>query len=241
MKKKGFPLPFLLPLCRRILKLLKRLGIRDFPEKKEVFERLCAGGDADVEQEEQACRCIAYMLVIAFAAVVITAGVLAGRSAVIDRGRLARNKAGEGSSGYELEYAREGQDPAQITVNVSEQRYEGAALEQFFETAYAKLEEAVLAGSRSAEEVSGKLNFVETIEGTRIKVTWPDIDSTYFYSSGAVVREAVTEPVIVYLTARLEYYDEVRIYSFPVRLVPEKEDAGTSFTKKAERAADRRG
>jgi hypothetical protein len=232
LKKKGFPLPFLLPLCRRILKLFKRLGVRDFPEKREVFERLCAGGDADGEQEEQACRCIAYMLVIAFAAVVIAAGVLAGRSAVIDRGRLARNKAGEGSSGYELEYAREGQDPAQITVNVSEQRYEGAALEQFFETAYAKLEEVVLAGSRSAEEVSGKLNFVETIEGTRIKVTWPDIDSTYFYSSGAVVREAVTEPVIVYLTARLEYYDEVRIYSFPVRLVPEKEDAGTSFTKK---------
>ena len=86
MKKKDFPLPFLLPLCRRILKLIKRLGIRDFPEKKEVFERLCAGGDADVEQEEQACRCIAYMLVIAFAAVVI---LLATENSVIVAHRAA--------------------------------------------------------------------------------------------------------------------------------------------------------
>lgn len=219
-------------VCKRILKLLKKLGVRDFPVKRESLERLNVNGDADEAQDEQACRCIAYMLAIAAATVLIAAAIWIGSTAVINRGRLARKEAGEGSSGYELEVAREGSEPEQITVNVSEQRYEGEELERFFGEAFKKLEKAVLNGNASAEEVCERLDFVDTIEGTRIKVTWPDIDSTYFYSSGAIVYEAVTEPVIVSLTARLEYYDEVRIYSFPVRLVGKLEDAGAAFSRK---------
>ena len=230
--KKGFPIPFLLPVCERIVRLLKKLGVKDFPVKRESLERLNVNGDADEVQEEQACRCIAYMLVIAFATVLIAVAVWAGHAAVINRGRLARKGAGEGSSGYELEVVREDSEPEQITVKVSEQRYEGEAIDIFFEEAYLKLEKAVLAGNVSAEEVCERLNFVDVIEGTPIKVTWLDIDSAYFYSTGAIVSEAVTEPVIVSLTARLEYYDEVRIYSFPVRLVRKSEDAGAVFAQK---------
>ncbi|MBO4506352.1 MAG: hypothetical protein J5728_08005 [Lachnospiraceae bacterium] len=230
--KKDFPLPFLRPVCERIVKLLKRFGVKDFPVKRESLERLDVNGDADEAQEEQACRTVAFMMIIAFAAILIAAAVRAGHAAVISEGRLARKGAGEGSSGYELEVVREGEEPEQITVNVSEQRYEGAELERFFEAAYLKLEKKVLAGNVSAEEVSERLDFVDGIEGTPIKVTWPDIDSTYFYKSGAIVSEAVTEPVIVSLTARLEYYDEVRLYSFPVRLVKKSEETGAAFVRK---------
>ncbi|MBR5968070.1 MAG: hypothetical protein IK001_05670 [Lachnospiraceae bacterium] len=237
--KKNFPLPFLRPVCERIVKLLKKFGVQDFPVKRESLERLNVNGDAEEAQEEQACRTIAYMLIVAFVTLLIAAVVRVGQAAVINGGRLARKGAGEGSSGYELEVVREGEEPEQITVNVSEQRYEGAELERFFEAAYLKLEKAVLAGNPSAEEVSERLDFVDRIEGTTIKVTWPDIDSTYFYTSGAIVREAVTEPVIVSLTARLEYYDEVRLYSFPVRLVKKSEDAGAAFVKKLNELLER--
>ena len=220
------------PLCRQIMKLLGKLGIHDLPAKRESIERLYVNTDAKEAQEEQACRCIGYMLIIAFVTAVLAISVLIGGRVFVNDGRLPRNAAGEGGSSYELELERDGCEPEQIQVNVSEQRYEGAELERFFEEACESLEKAVLGENADAENVSERLNLVKEIGGTRIKVSWPELDSTYFYSTGNIVYEAVTEPVIVCLTAVLEYYDEVRIHTFPIRLVPKSKNAAELFLEK---------
>ena len=66
------------PLCKRIIKRLGTLGIHDFPVKKESLERLYVSTDAKEAQEEQACRCIGYMLIIVFVTAVLAIAVLIG-------------------------------------------------------------------------------------------------------------------------------------------------------------------
>ena len=223
------------PLCKRIIKRLGKQGIHDFPVKKESLERLYVSTDAKEAQEEQACRCIGYMLIIVFVTAVFAIAALIGGKVFVNEGRLPRNAAGEGGTSYELELERAGCEPEQIQVDVSEQRYEGAELERFFEEACASLEKAVLGENADAENVCEKLNFVKEIGDARIKVTWPDLDSTYFYSTGSIVYEAVTEPAVVCLTAVLEYYDEVRIHSFPIRLIPKSKNASELFAENLEK------
>ena len=129
-------------------------------------------GDTEELLEQEGCRCIAYMLMIVFSAVLISIVTVIGKKAVIDQSRLSRKEAGEGSSEYDISVAREGEEPGEIKVTVSEQRYEGEALERFFEEVFLKLEKAVLADNVSADNVSGRILFPDRIEGTSVKVDW---------------------------------------------------------------------
>ena len=56
-----------------------------------------------------------------------------------------------------------------------------------------------------------------------------DPDPKYIYYDGTVRFENITEPVIVTLTAELAYFDEIRIVSFPIRLMPREQSEAELF------------
>ncbi len=221
---------------------MKIYGILEKHGKKELFissrraEMLYVNEDpADVIREES-CRVISYMiLILGIAALTAVGSVLAGSSA-INGGRLARKGAEEGTADYSLSVASDDGYEEDITVSVSGQRYTGSELENFFERAFAELEKETLGKNGSAENVTEDLHFPSSIADGLISVTWEDVDHSYIYSNGDLRKEEITEPVILLLTARLEYYGEVRIHSFPVRLVPGTEEDALSFSKRLEEA-----
>ena len=223
---------FLYPLSSRIYGIFKKYGKEELLVKKESIERLCVNEDTESAVRREACKTISYVLVIFILTGLIGAAVFLRQKTMIDDGKLPRSKTGEGEEQFELIVGRQEQAAEEITVSVSERRLTGEELNSYMEEACRRLETDALKNNLSAEEVSEDLVLLSGIEGTSIKVTWEDIDHTYVFSSGEIRHESVTEPVIIYLTARLEYFDEVRIHSFPVRLIPKKKDSEESFLER---------
>ncbi len=233
--RKEHPFSFMYPLCAKIYSLFVRLRKEDLLVKKSAMERLHVNEDTDTAIRLEAYKTISYMLAVVGIAVIMAAMLALNDVPAVNEGKIARKEAGEGAEQYDL-IVKDGSASEEVTVNVSEKKYNGDELEQYFEAAFERLEKTLLAGNLSAENVSEDLNFSGEIEGTPIKVIWEEIDRDYIYSTGKIRREAVTEPVIVYLTARLEYFDEVRIYTFPLRLVPLEVKAEETFAEKLNEA-----
>lgn len=140
---------------------------------------------------------------------------------LFDGNRLKRGDVGEGDTVYELLCVdEETKETKECSITVSERRCSDDELDAYFDAIYEKLEEQVLASNPSLEEVSEDLVLSDRIDGTPVTVEWIDTDRTYLYSDGSLKQENISGGEIISLTARLTYYDEVRIYTFFLKLVP---------------------
>ena len=235
LNKKEHPLYFMYPLCERIYEGLVKIGKADLAVKRSSVERLHVNEDPERAIRAEACKTISFFLAAAGITLIISLGLLASNKSAIHDGKLARKATGEGEEKYDL-IVKEDDSSEEITVIVSEQKPSGDELEAYLNEAVRRLEKALLGDNPSSENVNTDLNFVTSVEGMPVAVTWEGIDTGYIYSTGRIRHEAVSEPVIVYLTARLVYFDEVRIITFPIRLVPAEIDPGVPFTQKLEEA-----
>lgn len=226
------PLRFLYPISAFVYELLGRLGVREQITDKDAVERLKVGKPPEEAVKEDSYRIIAYIVaVLAVTALLAAACVISYESPMTEDGIIRRNETGEGELEVELSVRREEEETGKdIVLPVSEAKCPPEELEDYFKKAYRRLEQDVIGSNASADSITGNLALVNSISDMPVSVSWPDIDEDYIYPDGSVRRDRFTEPVVVNLTARLCYFDEVRLYSFSVRLIPEESDEAAEFT-----------
>lgn len=175
-------------------------------------------------------KSICMMVIIAAAATVLCAAVKLTHTAVLsEEGVLKRGDVGEGRSEYSL-ICRDDEtgEESDRRVIVSERRCSADELDDYFDRACVTLEKQVLGANPEAENITSDLVLTDVIEGTPIVVEWVDLDRRFLYSDGSLKTEKITQSEVVVLTAKLTYYEEVRFYSFAVRLAPSA-DSEASF------------
>lgn len=230
--KAEHPLWRIYPLCIKIYNLFERNGKAELFVNSDIIERLNVNKDAEGEKKAYACRTIANIMAVLLVSLVLTVILIVKQAngRVIDEGCLARAEVGEGLREYDLTAVDLGTgEEVQLTVPVSEQRCADEELDSFFDTAFEAILPLVLGEGISADYVTGNLNLIKKIPGTSIDVSWPEPDHTYIFSDGTVRYDAIAEPTVISLTVRLQYFDEVRLYAFPIRLIPRPEETEQSF------------
>ena len=245
LDKKEHPLKFLYPAAAAVYSFLEKRGKTDILGDSETSKMLSRGDNPIQDAKLDAYKTISFIL-LTVAATVILAGLclLAGGSAILDGNKLERAPTGQGGSEYELTVDTGPQtQQTDISVTVSEQKCPDDRLEDFFNEAVERLKTAVIGSNPSVDEITGNIELVKEIPGTSVKVSFDDPDPKFIYYDGTVRFENVTKPEIVILTAELTYFDEIRIVSFPIRLIPKPEDEAAVFKELIEKeleAADRR-
>ncbi len=231
LDKKEHPLKALYPAAAVIYRLLEKKGKTDILGNKETIRMLGKAGNADDEVRLGGYKTISFILLtLIFTGVLTTLCLLARESSLLEGNRLKRADTGGGASEYELMAETEGTEgDKEISVTVSEQKCPDDKLDMFFEEAVEKLKAAILADNASVNEITGNIKIIKEIPGTSIKVKFDDPDPKYIYYDGTVRFENITEPVIVTLTAELTYFDEIRIVSFPIRLMPREQSVAELF------------
>lgn len=188
----------------------------------------------DMAYKKLGRKCIRLMLLIMGMTVLMCILIKISRSPSLMQGnRLPRGDIGEGDTVYSLVCTdEETGDETQRSITVSERRCNEGEIDEYFADAYIRLEKQVLNGNESLEKVTTDLNLTDRIEGTPITVEWLDLDKSFLYADGSLKKEELTEDELVCLTARLTYFDEVRIYSFYVKLVPKETVRGSDYEEK---------
>ena len=188
----------------------------------------------DMAYKKLGRKCIRLMLLIMGMTVLMCILIKISRSPSLMQGnRLPRGDIGEGDTVYSLVCTdEETGDETQRSITVSERRCNEGEIDEYFADAYIRLEKQVLNGNESLEKVTTDLNLTDRIEGTPITVEWLDLDKSFLYADGSLKKEELTEDELVCLTARLTYFDEVRIYSFYVKLIPKETVSGGDYEEK---------
>lgn len=231
-KKQRLPFRYVYPFAHVIFDFLRRKGHEDLFGNPDTIRKVTIAENGRDPVEEYSCRIISliYFLLVGSCAVLAIALVMY-ENPLINGRFLKRAATGEGSTSYELA-VESGAEPINITVDVSEKRCPPEKLEEYFEQAYEIVKSEVKGDNSSLDEISTGLNLITHVEGYSIQVMWENMDYTYIYPDGDIRTENVEAPVILYLNARLKYFEEERLYSFPVRLVPVKKSATEIFREK---------
>ena len=94
------------------------------------------------------------------------------RSTVRLEGGLIRNPYGKGKRVEELRAALEGGGSADLAVEVSEQAYDGAGIQELFNRSTALLEREILGENQSLDRIEQDMNLVTEVPGEPVDVSW---------------------------------------------------------------------
>lgn len=130
----------------------------------------------------------------------------------IENGQLQRNSYGEGMLSMAL-LAENGSETAQIALELEEKSFTNQELEECYALFLPELETVVLDKNASFDEVSYDLALVEAVEGYPFEITW-QTDEEYLDSHGKLIRNELSEPVVVELTAQVACQDFRRQETF---------------------------
>lgn len=169
---------------------------------------------------------IGIVIVLASVCLPLGKGILDGEN------RIERNDFGEGEIAVHLTASgKEGM--AEIEYSVAERIYSDEEVNQMLPEFTDALEVAVLGQNKSPDAVSEDMNFLAELEGYPFYVTWTT-DSSSLIGSQGNIKESITEPVQVLLTAEIEYGDKLYEHSFPIVLVPKEMTSMEAWVKAVE-------
>ena len=233
LDKKEHPLKMLYPVAAVIYGFLEKRGKTDIFGDKETIRMLGRASNNEDEARLSGYKTISFILItLLFTSALTIVCLLVGESSLSEGNKLKRADTGGGSSNYELVAESDGLDGnKEVSINVSEQKCPEDKMDIFFDEAVEKLKISVLANNISVNEITGNISLVKEIPGTSIKVKFDDPDPKYIYYDGTVRYENITEPVIIMLTAELTYFDEIRIVTFPIRLIPKEQSEAELFER----------
>ena len=152
------------------------------------------------------------------------------RSTVRLEGGLIRNPYGKGKRVEELRAALEGGGSADLTVEVSEQAYDGAGLQELFHRSTALLEREILGENQSLDRIEQDINLVTEVPGEPVDVSW-ELDRYDVMNVYGELQEGALSPegTLVNLKAVLTYQeDETRqaLYECTAMVYPRTLGAG---------------
>lgn len=136
--------------------------------------------------------------------------------------QIRRPENGEGSREIHLvaQVASGGGINHEMTVRITGRKCSVEELPKLWEKAEKQIDAIVFKNNESADKVTKRLILPDEIAEMCMKISWTEIDSRYIYSDGSLNQQEITQPVITYLTAKLEYFDEVEYYTFPLCIQP---------------------
>lgn len=131
------------------------------------------------------------------------------RSTVRLEGGLIRNPYGKGKRVEELRAALEGGGSADLTVEVSEQAYDGAGLQELFDRSTALLEREILGENQSLDRIEQDMNLVTEVPGEPVDVSW-ELDRYDVMNVYGELQEGALSPegTLVNLKAVLTYQED---------------------------------
>lgn len=127
---------------------------------------------------------------------------------------VTRNKYGEGSKRQEYELIIEDEDEKQkLLLEVEEQRYTQAEVQQLFQKVMDELDNVVLGENESFNRIECDLKLVTTLEDYPVNIQW-DLDSYEVMSIEGELREdrLTTEGTLVRLRGIISYGEEQTAY-----------------------------
>lgn len=127
---------------------------------------------------------------------------------------VQRNAYGEGKKTEEYELTIEDElDKETFTLEVEEQQYTKAEVQELFQTVMARLDEVVLGENESFDRIEEDLNLVANLEDYPVDIQW-DLDTYEVMSIDGKVREdkATNEGTLVKLRGTLSYGEEQTMY-----------------------------
>lgn len=177
------------------------------------------------------------------AVTLILAFVSWNESRVGNAGVLQRNSVGEGAYEQELIADVEGKGKIPLTVTVEERLLTKEEVRTELERAAGLLPELLKGENESLLKITKELNFVETVPGTAVDVSW-QTDAWDYFSADMTRRKDVrlTEPVQVLLSAVLSCQGQEQDYPMEVTLFPQEETVAdrlkTQISEKSEESAE---
>lgn len=127
---------------------------------------------------------------------------------------VQRNAYGEGKKTEEYELTIENElDKETFTLEVEEQQYTQAEVQELFKTVMDRLDEVVLGENESFDRIEGDLNLVANLEDYPVDIQW-DLDTYEVMSIDGKVREdkVTNEGTLVKLRGTLSYGEEQTMY-----------------------------
>lgn len=127
---------------------------------------------------------------------------------------VQRNAYGEGKKTEEYELTIENElDKETFTLEVEEQQYTKAEVQELFQTVMDRLDEVVLGENESFDRIEGDLNLVANLEDYPVDIQW-DLDTYEVMSIDGKVREdkVTNEGTLVKLRGTLSYGEEQTMY-----------------------------
>ena len=238
LEKKEHPLRFLYPVAAKLYPLFEKTGLSELIGDGDFHGRHGFEDDS-IEYRKldgyKTISCMIMILICTAAALLIC--LIAGSKQNNPSNTLQRARPGNGVLEYEMSVKnRDAGEEAEMVVKVSEQKCPDDKLEDLFEDAAEKLGTILIKDNKSADEITGSISLVKKIPGTSVEVRFDDPDPDYVYPDGTIRFDKVTEPVIIYLSAELSYFEETRTVTFPLRLIPRKKEAKEQFLDSVDRA-----
>lgn len=237
LDKRDHPLKMIYPICLKVYGLIDRIGATDIFGNTDTIERLSVNEDSGQIKLAYACKTLANVFLILALALLLTILLMIKETQnhVMYDGMLERAQTGYGVTDYNLTVTdSQTGEKANVTVHVSEQRCSDDELDRMFEEAFQTLTELVFQDGDNSDCVMGNLKLIDSIPGTSIVVSWPQMDFNYIFSDGTIRHEVIDEPVVTSLVVRLEYFDDIRLYSFPIKIMPTNVFKEQSFEEKLE-------
>jgi len=141
---------------------------------------------------------------------------------------LTRNETGGGARSYTLYVeGEEEKETYSLKVDVKERKpSEEEAKERLYQI-YERLRELIVGENRSLDEVYQSLYLPERLEDMGCTIEWMSDTWEILTTSGEVRNQDLTEPCIVYLTAKVSYGGYQEKFYFSVQIFPKRETEGT--------------
>lgn len=187
---------------------------------------------------------------IKMAAIFIIAAVTAAMLFVIDNNReVVRNEAGEmtvernqpgGGKREETLQVKIGELEEEITVEIEEEQFSEAELQEKFESAGKELESLILGENRSLDEVRSDLELVTRLPDSGIQVTWELDNYKVMNLQGKLAADALPEEgTLIRLDAVLSYKEQKAKHTFYAKLFPPRLSGAEKLLQKLEGEIER--
>ncbi len=168
--------------------------------------------DFDRVQTEYFIRKISLAILLvtvgSFLALLMHVSVIKGAN-IDEEGRLVRNSYGEGA--YEAKLIAEnseGERIGEIDYSVEERKYTEDETKELFEKASSEIEGAILGNNASLDNVTEKLDLVESLPGYPFEISWSISDYEIMHYDGSLVEEEIpAQGQVIMLTATYRYGD----------------------------------
>lgn len=128
----------------------------------------------------------------------------------------------QGSSQEIVLNATVGEYEDEYDVTVENKEYSSSELDRMIEEIQTDLEQALCGENVSLEHVTKPLNMISFMEKYPFHITWESNNYDYIDLDGTLKNEAISEPCIIELTAKLAYEEYMYYQTIPVVIYPKE-------------------